>query len=468
MAAEKILVVDDEAINREVLAEILSMEGYEVITAADGMEALENMKEMDFDLVLTDLMMPRLDGIALLSQIKEISPPTLGIVFTGFGSIETAVKAMKAGAYDYITKPLQVDEVKIAIKKALDFQRLQRENISLRRQLKKKYFFENMIGDSEGMQDIFHLIETVADSDSNILILGESGTGKELVARAIHYNSQRQNSPLIPVNCGAIPESLLESELFGHEKGAFTGAIAHRIGRFELAKGGTIFLDEIAEMSPALQVKLLRVLQGHEFERVGGTKTIKVNVRIIAATNQDLEEAVAKKTFREDLYYRLNVIPIKLPALRERKSDIPLLFAHFLEHFNLEKKKNLEGISTEAMNLLINYRWPGNVRELENLVERLVILKGRGLVLPEDLPEKFRGAYAVNSDAPRIMIPEEGISFRDITEQFERDLILQALNRSNWVKNKAAKLLGLNRTTLVEKIKKIGLELSPPIGKSWP
>lgn len=468
MAGEKILVVDDEAINREFLSEMLSMEGYEVITSADGIEALDNIKETNFDLVLTDLMMPKLDGIALLSQIKELSPQTLGIVFTGFVSIESAVKAMKAGAFDYITKPLQLEEVKIAIKKAFEFQRLQRENLSLRRQLKKKYFFENMIGDSEGIQEVFHLIETVADSDSNILILGESGTGKELVARAIHYNSQRQNSPLIPVNCGAIPESLLESELFGHEKGAFTGAIAARVGRFELAKGGTIFLDEIAEMSPALQVKLLRVLQEHEFERVGGTKTIKINVRIIAATNQDLDEAVAKRTFREDLYYRLNVIPIKLPPLRERKSDVPLLFAHFLEHFNLEKKKKLEGIAPEAMNILINYRWPGNVRELENLVERLVILQGKGVVNPVDLPEKFRGGGTNNQDTPKIMIPDEGISFREITEQFERDLILQALNRTKWVKNKAAKLLGLNRTTLVEKIKKIGLDISAPFGKSWP
>jgi DNA-binding NtrC family response regulator len=377
-------------------------------------------------------------------------------VFTGFGSIDTAVKAVKLGAYDYITKPLKMEEIMIVIQRALDHRKLSLENEMLRRQLKRKYKFDNIIGDHENMQEVFHLVEKIANTQSTILIYGESGTGKELVARAIHFNSDRRERPLIPVNCGAIPEELLESELFGHEQGAFTGATRTRIGRFELGNGGTIFLDEIGDMSPALQVKILRVLQEHEFERVGGMKTIKVDIRVIAATNKDLEKNVAEGKFREDLFYRLNVIPIQLAPLRERRSDVPLLVNHFVHMYNEKNRHNITGITPEAMDLLGNYEWPGNVRELENMIERIVILKGEGFVEPSDLPDKILASNS-RSFHPRIRIPENGISFNTAVTEFERELILQALNRTNWVKNKAAKLLNLNRTTLVEKMKKINL-----------
>jgi DNA-binding NtrC family response regulator len=363
---------------------------------------------------------------------------------------------MKLGAYEYITKPIKIEEIKLVVQRALDYQRLKTENVLLQKQLKAKYKFKNLIGDSEVMQQSFQFIEKIAATNSTVMICGESGTGKELVARAIHYNSDRRNEPMVPVNCGAIPEDLLESELFGYEKGAFTGALKTRIGRFELANGGTVFLDEIGDMSPALQVKILRVLQEHEFERLGGVKSIKVDIRVIAATHRDLEKAVKQGTFREDLYYRLNVIPFILPPLRERGSDIPLLTNHFIGKFNIEKKQNINGISPEALKCLTRYHWPGNVRELENLIERLVILKGEGVIEQEDLPEKLLGAEW--SDAvPSMDIPDSGISFNTAVSEFERELILRALKKTNWIKNRAAKLLQLKRTTLVEKIKKIQL-----------
>ncbi len=456
MGSERILVIDDEERNREFLKEFLQVEGFDLETANDGREALEILENMDFDLVLTDLKMPRADGLAVLEGLQRINPQTVAIVFTGYGSIDTAVKAMKLGAYDYITKPLKIEEITIVIQRALEHRKLTLENEMLRRQLKRKYKFDNIIGDSDNMQEVFRLIEKIANTDSTILIYGESGTGKELVARAIHFNCDRRDRPLIPVNCGAIPEELLESELFGHEQGAFTGATRTRIGRFELGNGGTIFLDEIGDMSPALQVKLLRVLQEREFERVGGMKTIKVDIRVIAATNKDLEKNVADGKFREDLFYRLNVIPIQLPPLRERKSDIALLASHFIQVYNEKNKHRITGVSPEAMELLQNYEWPGNVRELENMIERIVILKGEGMAEPDDLSEKVL-ASTPRSLHPRIKIPENGISFNTAITEFERELILQALNRTNWVKNKAAKLLNLNRTTLVEKMKKINL-----------
>jgi DNA-binding NtrC family response regulator len=453
----KILVVEDDKGTRESLSEILEMEGYETKTAENGQRAMKFLGEDEYDIVLTDLKMPLADGMEVLKHVKKTAPETEVVIFTGFASIKNAVEAMKLGASDYVTKPLQVDDIKIKIQKALDHKRLKDENRALKRQLKTKYRFENLLGNHEKMLEVFRLIETVADSDSTILIHGKSGTGKELVAKAIHYNSHRHEKPLIPVNCGAIPEDLLESELFGHERGAFTGAVAMRKGRFELANGGTIFLDEIGDMSPALQVKLLRVLQEQEFERVGGTKSIRVDVRVIAATNKNLEEAVDEGKFREDLFYRLNVIPMHLPPLKERVSDIPLLAHYFLERFNKEKKKNIEDISPECMNILMNYEWPGNVRELENLMERLVILKQKGVVTPDDLPEKYIAAKK-DRILPKIEIPEAGICFKTLVNEFEKKLIVQALDRSNWVKNKAAKLLNMNRTTLVEKIKKIDVE----------
>jgi transcriptional regulator with GAF, ATPase, and Fis domain len=334
---------------------------------------------------------------------------------------------------------------------------LKRENFVLKSQLKKKYRFENMIGDSLQMHKVFRIIEKVADTDSTVLILGESGTGKELVARAIHYHSRRRDNPLIPVNCGAIPEELLESELFGHEKGAFTNAIRTRIGRFELANGGTIFLDEIAEMSPHLQVKLLRVLQGQEFERLGGTKTIKCDIRIIAATNKNLDKLVQEESFREDLYYRLKVIPIELPPLRERRSDIPLLVHHFIEAISELRKKKIRGVHKEVVKALTAYEWVGNVRELENVIERMVILSEDDYLTREDLPEKIRATPPLDAQGDSL-VPDEGLSLSHAVNEYERQLIIHALEKADWVKNRAAKLLNMNRTTLVEKIKKQGIE----------
>lgn len=457
MGGERILVVDDEKENRELLWEALTTEGYTVETAEDGLKALDLLKRESFHVVLSDLMMPKMDGVELLKEIKKIDPFIVGIILTGYASIETAVEAIKIGAYHYITKPFRLSEIKLIIKQALEFQRLNHENILLRKQLKAKYKFENIVSDDEKMLEIFRIIEKVSDSDSTVMIYGESGTGKELIARAIHYNSYRQDKPLIPINCGAIPGELLESELFGFEKGAFTGATSTRIGRFELAQGGTIFLDEIGEMSPPLQVKLLRVLQEREFERVGGTRTIKVNVRIIAATNKDLEALVREGTFREDLFYRLNVIPINLPPLRERKSDIPLLVYHFIERFNAEKKRNIQGVSPEAMEMLKRYPWPGNVRELENMIERISILKGSGIITPSDLSPKISAVSPVSA-IPEIDIPEDGLDFGALVQTFEKELIQRALEKAQGVRSQAARLLRMNRTTLVEKLKKLQLD----------
>lgn len=456
MAGEKILVVDDDSGSRGVLSGFLEMANYEVLEARDGKEALDLLDSNTFDMIMTDLKMPGMDGVSLLKAIRGRQADMVGMIITGFASIETAVLAMKAGAFDYITKPINRDELLLTVKKGLEFKRLRKENLSLRKELKKKYSFEGIVGDSDAMENVYSLIEKVADSDSTVLVLGESGTGKELVARTIHYNSSRSDKPLVPINCGAIPESLLESELFGHEKGAFTGAYSARVGRFEMANGGTIFLDEIGDMSPTLQVKLLRVLQERQFERVGGTKTVKVDVRIVTATNQNLESAVAEKKFREDLYYRINVIPIIIPPLRERVGDVPLLVNHFLEVFSRKKGKKIEGISDEAMSLITGYHWPGNVRELENLVERLVILKKDGVINVSDLPEKFAPVKEKAAMNP-VFIPEEGINLDALVNEFENKLILRALEKSNGVKSKAAQLLQMNRTTLVEKMKKKNL-----------
>jgi DNA-binding NtrC family response regulator len=458
MAAERILIVDDEEANREFLQELLRHEGYEVETAGDGATGLTLLEQIPFHVMLSDLMMPQMSGVELLLQMKERSPFTIGIIFTGYATIETAVEAMKAGAYDYITKPFRVEEILVVLQRALEFQRLNHENVNLRRQLKAKYKFENIVSDHDKMQAVFEIIEKVSDSDSTVLIYGESGTGKELVARAIHYNSYRQDKPLIPINCGAIPEELLESELFGYEKGAFTGAVSSRIGRFELAHGGTIFLDEIGEMSPGLQVKLLRVLQEREFERVGGTRTIKIDVRIIAATNRDLEVMVANQRFREDLFYRLNVIPLCVPPLRERQSDIVLLIPYFIARFNAEKKRQIEGVTPDALQLLVNYAWPGNVRELENMIERIVILKGGGMITRSDLPEKFIHSFA-NGTVPSVDVPDEGLDFDAVVQTFEKQLLTKALEKTQGVKSRAAELLHMNRTTLVEKVKKLQLDV---------
>jgi len=458
MKSPRILLVDDDADIRETMVTLLTMNDYSVTSVADGQSAIEEVKKEKFNIVITDLMMPKMTGIDVIKNLKAIDPDLQCIVITGYATVSTAVDAMKAGAYDYLMKPFNGTEVLMLLKRVMELQDLQAENSQLKRTLNQRYGYENLIGNSEGIQKVCSLIEKVAETDSTILILGESGTGKELVARTIHYNSPRKNKPLIPINCGAIPETLLESELFGHEKGAFTGASTTRIGRFELADGGTIFLDEIGDMSPTLQVKLLRVLQQREFERVGGVRTIKVDVRIIAATNIDLEHAVHEGKFREDLYYRLNVIPVVIPPLRERADDIPLLMDHFLSHFNKSKKRDIKGFSPAAMDILISYPWPGNIRELENLVERLIILKGNGTICPDDLPEKFISHTLNNEGALHITLPETGVNLKDVVEEFENNLILQAMQKAQGVKNKAAQLLSLNRTTLVEKLKKKKLD----------
>jgi DNA-binding NtrC family response regulator len=448
-----ILVIDDVLAVRQSLQEILGAEGYEVETAPDGESGLQRVKDQPFDLVLTDLALPGLGGMDILKYLVRHQPECSCIIITGYGTIQNSVAAMRLGAYDYLCKPVDPQELRLVVARALDHRRLKRENLQLKKQLHKRYGFANIVGNSEAITQTFELIKKVADTDSTVLILGESGTGKELINRAIHYNSLRREGPLIPVNCAAIPEELLESELFGHERGAFTHAVRTRIGRFEMASGGTIFLDEIADMSPSLQVKILRVLQDRSFERIGGVKTIKVDIRVIAATNQNLEEMVRLNRFREDLYYRLNVIPIRVPPLRKRVSDIPLLVQHFLHEFSRKKKKPIKRLSPEAMDRLLNHAWPGNIRELENLMERLVILSEGEEIQVSELPDRFRGQPAASPGKPQ-EIPEQGIHLTAAVQEFERDLILKALDKSNWVKSRAAQLLHLNRTTLLEKMKK--------------
>ena len=457
MKNAKILIAEDNDLNREYLTDLLTLSGYDVKAVENGRHAMDALVEDKYDLVITDLRMPQIDGMELLKFTKEMNQDNVVIMITGYGTVNTAVDAMKLGAFDYITKPLKEDLVKLTVSRALSYVNLKGENLALKGHLKDRYDLGKMIGYSDCMKKVFDILGKVSASDSTILIHGESGTGKELVARAIHFNSDRKNQPLVPVNCGAIPEELLESELFGHEKGAFTGAIRTRIGRFELAQGGTIFLDEIGDMSTALQVKMLRVIQEKEFERIGGVKTIHVDVRIIAATNQNLEKAVAERRFREDLFYRINVIPIHLPPLRERGPDIAILANHFLKKFNKLKKKNLYRISSEAISYFTRYPWPGNVRELENLIEMLVVMKDEGEIDLSDLPAKL--LYQKNADifARHVDLPAEGLNFNDMVSQFEKDLLLQALQKSGGVKNRAAKLLNLNRTTLVEKIKRFNL-----------
>ncbi|NVM23536.1 MAG: sigma-54-dependent Fis family transcriptional regulator [Desulfobacterales bacterium] len=451
---EKILIVDDDPEILEIIAEVLKQAGYTVDTATDGRKAIRRIEAECYDLVITDLNLPEIDGMKILKYIiDDQSRDAMCIILTGYGTIKGSVEAIKMGAFDYITKPAKSDEILMVVEKALKYRHLQRENILLKQQLRKKYRFENFVGDSKPIQKVYELIEKVADTDSTVLITGESGTGKELIAKAIHYNSYRRDNPMVVINCGAIPEELLESELFGHEKGAFTGAHKMRVGRFELANAGTIFLDEIGDMSPNLQVKLLRVLQEQKFERVGGTRTLEIDVRIIAATNKNLINAVNKGIFRQDLYYRLNVIPIKVPPLRHRKSDIPLLVDFFITKFNTQKRKQISELPRDAVSALMEYDWPGNVRELENMVERVIILANGQKVSLDDIPESIKGK-AKRVESVEVNIPMGGIVFDEAVEEYEKKLILQALDETNWVKTKAAKLLNINRTTLIEKMKK--------------
>jgi len=390
-----LLIVDDEPNIRRVLSAVFAKAGYEIFTAENGKKALDVIStEPSLDVMLCDLVMPDLNGVEVLKSAKEINPRLSVVMITAHGTIKTAVDAMKLGAFDYITKPFDMDEIKLIVKNAFERSRLLTENIQLKQELQSRYRFDGIVGASRKMQEVFKIVERVAGSNATVLIRGESGTGKELIARAIHYNSTRHDKPFIAVSCAALPETLLESELFGYEKGAFTGAVGQKAGRFELAHHGTLFLDEIPDISPAMQVKMLRVLQEREFERVGGTKPVRVDVRLLAATNRDLEQAVANGEFRPDLYYRLQVIQIFLPPLRERKEDIPTLVEHFIEKFNQENGKNVKFASPEAMDLLMKYNWPGNIRELENAIERGVVLADADsdVITPDLLPVSVQAA----------------------------------------------------------------------------
>lgn len=456
---EKILVVDDEQSLREVLSIMLKRAGYAVTSATDGEEAVELLQKEIFDLVITDLRMPKVDGLEVLKAVKSTSPETVVLIITAFASADSAVEAMKQGAYDYLTKPFQVDEVQLIIRNALEKRRLTTENMLLKREMASQSSFAQLVGHSEAMQKVFEVVRKVADSKSNVLICGESGTGKELVARAIHYNSARSVLPFVAVNCSAVPETLLESELFGHMKGSFTGAIANKAGLFEIANGGTIFLDEIGDTTPTIQVKLLRVIQEREFRRVGGSQDIKVDVRVVAATNKDLEKAVADGSFREDLYYRLDVIPIRLPPLRMRTGDIPLLVNHFLERFAKDSGKPKPVLSSEAMHVLLEHEWRGNVRELENLIERVVAFSVDGSVTDADV----RGWLHRPTAPPPVQgmpldLTDEGVDLEGLINGIEKNLLLKALERSKWVKKKAARMLRLNTRSFRYRLEKYAIK----------
>ncbi|MDW8002990.1 MAG: sigma-54 dependent transcriptional regulator [Deltaproteobacteria bacterium] len=473
MGEGKLLIVDDDEGMLELMKEFLVRHGFDVTCLNESRHAFPALKSNRFDILITELVMPKVDGVQLINFIQKEYLDTLGIIITGNGSLQTAIAAFRSGAFDYILKPVDFQELLDTVNSAMHYRKLMknhlvtkdlkgranllrrfsesrlfRENTNPKRQEKEKY---NLIGMSFPMQKVFEMIEKVADTHATVLITGESGVGKELVARAIHSNSSRKDNPLVIVNCGAIPETLLESELFGYEKGAFTGAFSTKVGRFEIANGGTIFLDEVGDMSLNMQVKLLRILQEKEFERIGGTRPIKVDVRVIAATNRDLEQLVKDGKFREDLYYRLNVVPIHIPPLRERKEDIPLLVDHFLKLANNQNNCRVEGISEEAMLLLTEYDYPGNVRELQNIIERIVVLRKKGIIQVEDLPEKVygRGEPKFEFDLKR--------GYDVLVTEFEKNLIMKALSEAHGVKSKAAKVLNLNRTTLIEKMKRLGI-----------
>ena len=459
MRKTHVLVVDDEELYRNALERILGRAGHQVHTARNASEALGIVSSEPIDLVLCDVKMPGINGIELVRQLREVEPDLPSIVVTGYGSAESSVDALRAGAFWYLEKPFEqahLDVIRRLVEQAIEHGRLKSENRALHTQLRSKYKFDNIIGHSGALQRVLEVVEKVADSNSTVLLTGESGTGKELIARALHYNSRRENEPLISVNCGAIPEELLESELFGHVKGAFTNAHENRKGRFAAADGGTMFLDEIGDMSMNLQVKLLRVLQERTFEPVGSSKTVKVNVRVVAATNQDLRLAIQERRFREDLYFRLNVLPIEVPPLRERREDVPLLVNHFLDVFNQSRQSAVESISASAMQRLIAYAWPGNIRELENLIERMVLLTTSNEIDEADLPAELL-AQSPGGTTVAPQVPPTGLSMPQVLKDIETDMIHQALELSHNNKNQAAKLLGLHRTTLLEKMKKRGL-----------
>jgi len=451
-----ILVIDDEEVLQDVLTSLIRREGHSTSSARTGEEGLRLLdREENIDLVVLDLMLPGMSGQEVLKQIRKNYPDVIVVVITAYSSIEGAIEAMREGAFHYIPKPFKNDEVLLTVRKGLEQRRLTAENRELKAQLRQRFGFDNIIGKSKPMQQVYELIRLAAPAKSNILILGESGTGKELVAKAIHHHSRRADGPFVTVNSGSMPADLLESNLFGHVKGAFTGAISNKKGLFEVASGGSIFFDEIGNIPPDTQAKLLRVIQEREFMRLGGVETIKADVRIIAATNADLEEAVQENQFREDLYYRLNVITIPLPPLRERTEDVPLLAQHFLSRYAKENDKPLREITSHAMELLLDYRWPGNVRELENVIERAVVLSAGEKLDQELLPSTVRQPSATSM--PQTSFPPEGLSFKDAVSDYERQLIVKALQSSNGVQKRAAELLQVKPTTLHEMMKRLGV-----------
>ncbi len=454
---KSLLIAEDDAVVRDLLRTVFQRPDLTVHLAGSGTEAIGILEQTPLDVILTDMKMPGADGLTVLAHARKAQPSAEVILMTGYATVESAVKAMRMGAFHYVTKPFDTEEVVQLVDRLLEVTSVRKENIHLKSQVRDRYGLQNIIGDSKAILDVIDLVRKVADTDSTILVLGESGTGKELVARAIHGLSPRTDQMLVPINCSAIPADLLESELFGHVRGAFTGAHMARVGRFEMAHNGTIFLDEIAEMSPHLQAKLLRVLQEKSFTPVGGTKTVQVDARVVAATNKDLDEEVEEGRFRADLYFRLNVIPIRIPPLRERTGDIPLLISHFVEKCNREKSRAIEGIRPDALAVLQRYPWPGNIRELENLIERIAVLKGSGWIEIPDIPDKLRQTETLPCSAVPVL-GEGGLDIRNATEIFENSLISQALRISGGNKNRAAMLLGLKRTTFVEMLKRKNLE----------
>jgi DNA-binding NtrC family response regulator len=453
----KILVIDDEPLMRLTIQDALAGEGYEVAVAETGKRGTDLLKENHTDIVITDLRLPDMDGIEILREVKTSQPMTQVVLITAYGSIDSAVTAMKEGATDYLTKPFAMDELLLIIKRLLRMRQLEEENLQLRKKVEERFGLEGLVGKSQPMQKIYDLIETVSQTDTTVLIHGESGTGKEMVANAIHLQSPRKKGHFIKVNCAALPETLLETELFGHEKGAFTGAIKRRIGRFEMAHGGTLFLDEVGEISPAVQVKLLRVLQERKFERVGANETISADVRLVCATQRDLKEETRKGTFRDDLYYRLNVVPIALPPLRERQDDIFPLADHFINKFSEKMGKEIDGLSKEASALLMNYPFPGNIRELENMLERAIaLMKGR-VIQAEDLPEELCGQTGPVRDICERLRGSKSLS--QAVGLFEKEYIQDILEMTKGKKGQAAEILGISRKTLWEKIKELEIEI---------
>jgi two-component system response regulator HydG len=450
----KILVVDDEPSQRKMLKANLSLDGYQVFEAEDGQDAITRVSEEFYDLILMDNRMSHVDGIEALREIKKISPGIPIIIITAYASVETAIEALQAGAHDYLTKPLDIEELRIKVQQTLEFWRLKEENILQKRRIENLFDASQIIGRSQKMRQVLETVAMVAPTEASVLILGESGTGKELIANALHQGSSRSDKRFIKINCAALPETLLESELFGHERGAFTGAVGRRPGRFELADGGTIFLDEIGEMTPSTQAKLLRVLQEREFEPLGSTKTVKVDIRILSATNKDLDEEVKRGAFREDLFYRLNVVPIHLPNLRERKEDIPLLIEHFLKIYNEKNGRNLKGFHPRALDAMMRYAWPGNIRELENVVERAVILTRDEYVSLPELPESV--ARAVEDPLPWSI--REGIRPGMTIREMEKELILVTLEHNDGNRTRSAAELGITRRTLQNKLKEYEID----------